>query len=492
MGNIFISGDYMGNNVENSRNIAEHGDIPAFLEQLSKDIRSQVNNIFGFAELISHEEVNKKVSDALIDIRKAASKALHVSEAISDLVKINNNTLKIEEEEYCFEDLSIEIRTMLEQSALRKGLEAIIEFDPDIPYTLIGDHERVLVMLMSMIAGAVDATDEGLISFNARCLPIDDKNVYLKFDLTDTSPGILNEGMLEALAGKPVSKISRDGEVDFSAIGSFVTRYMATRMGGKFTARVTPGKGVNLTLVIRQGKKGKDTLGRRFEQESKELAKSLAAENLIPEEIELDNDILVSLQDFGLNVGEALANFDGDEEEYIKVLLTTCRSSDTKAKMLNYYLEQHDYKNYVTAIHGILGVAQAIGADSLATKARELESAAKQGRRELIEMETRDFSENFDMLLTYIRSVIMSQDKIVSKGLVDKEDLRMIILELRGFLADYNIVEVETLFYSLGQFSFSNDSVMELIHRAEEQMLTYNYNAVEEILEQILAELDNE
>ncbi len=381
---------------------------------------------------------------------------------------------------------------MLEQSSLRKGLEVIIEFDPDIPYTLIGDHDRVLPMLTSMIAGAVDATDEGLITFSARCLPIDDKNIYLKFDLTDTSPGILNEGMLEALAGKPVSKIARDGEVDFSAIGSFVTRYMAMKMGGKFTARVTPGKGVNLTLIIRQGKVGKDTLGRRHERESKELARSIAAENAIPEEIELDNDMLVSLQDFGLNVGEALANFEGNEEEYVNFLLTNSRSSDTKAKMLNYYLEQRDYKNYVIAVHSILGVAQAIGADSIATKARELENAAKQGRRELIEVETRDFSENFDMLLTYIRSVIMSQDKIVNKGLIEKGDLRMIILELRGFLADYKINEVETLFYSLSQFSFSNDSVMELIHKAEEQMLTYNYNAVEEILEQILAELDNE
>ena len=68
----------------------------------------------------------------------------------------------------------------------------------------------------------------------------------------------------------------------------------------------------------------------------------------------------------------------------------------------------------------------------------------------------------------------------------------MIILELRGYLADYRINEVETLFYSLSQFSFHNDAVMELIHEAEEQMLTYNYNAVEEILGQISAELDNE
>ncbi len=482
----------MGKNDEMNRKKAEHGDIPAFLEQLSKDIRSQVNSIFGLAELISHEDINVKIRDALIDIRKSASKALHVSETISDLVKINNNTLEIAEEEYCFEDLSVELRTMTEQLALRKELETVIDIDPEIPYRLIGDHERIYPMIFSMISGAVDATEEGVISLSVRALPIDDDSIYIKFDVTDTSPGKVSESMIRALEGKPVTERTEDGNIDFSAIGVFVTRYMAMKMGGKFTAKIMPGKGVNLTLIIRQGKAGNDTIGNRYEQETRELEASIAAEAALPEEVDLGNDILIALQDFGLNVGAALANFEGNEEEYVNVLLTTCRSSDTKAQMLNYYLEQHDYKNYVIAMHGILGVAQVIGADNIATKARELENAAKRGKREQIETETRVFSENFDMLLTYIRSVIMSQDKIVSKGLIEKEDLRMIILELRGYLADYRINEVETLFYSLSQFSFPNDAVMELIHEAEAQMLTYNYNAVEEILGQISAELDNE
>ena len=137
----------MGINDGKNRKITGNGDIPVFLEQLSKEIRSQVNSIFGLAELISHEEISEKTNDALIDIRRAASKALHVSEAISDLVKINNNSLAIEEKEYSFEDLVLELRTMIEQSALRKDLETVINVDPNIPYRLIGDHDRLYPML---------------------------------------------------------------------------------------------------------------------------------------------------------------------------------------------------------------------------------------------------------------------------------------------------------------------------------------------------------
>ena len=407
------------------------------------------------------------------------------------MIKINNNSLVIKDEEYCFEDLTIDIRTLIEQAALRKNLETVIDIDPEIPYRLIGDKERLYPMLASMVAGSVDATNQGSISFSARCLPIDDESVYLKFDLSDTGSGILSEGIYQALEGRTITADESTGGISFESIGVFVTRYMALKMGGQFTAKAVPGKGATLSLIIRQGKVGNDTLGNRYEQETRELEESLAAEAERIEECELGNDMLISLQDYGLNVGAALSNFDGNEDEYCSVLLTTCRSCDTKAQMLNYYLEQHDYKNYIIAMHGILGVAQVIGADSIAAKARELENAAKQGKRDQITAETREFSENYEMLLTYIRSVIMTQDKIVSKGLIDREDLRMIIFELRGYLADYRINEVETLFYSLSQFSYPNDQVMELIHDAEEQMLTYNYNAVGDILEQIISELDS-
>ena len=196
---------------------------------------------------------------------------------------------------------------------------------------------------------------------------------------------------------------------------------------------------------------------------------------------------LAALEKMGLNVRAALSNFGGSAEEYRDVLLTTCRSSDTKALMLNHYLEQHDYKNYIVTMHGILGVAQVIGAESLEAQARELETAAKQGNRQSLEEKTQAFSEEFDRLLTSIRSAIMTQEKEINKGLIDKEDLLLIIYELQGYLSDYRVSEAEMLFYSLASFMYSNDRVMELIHRAEEQMLSYNYNDLNATLDEIIA-----
>ena len=264
-------------------------------------------------------------------------------------------------------------------------------------------------------------------------------------------------------------------------------------------AKMTDTEGRNTAAVIREaaasaaqnGRSGIriDTFGDKpGHADIEAILKNNIAEDKLTffSDYELEMDELVALEKMGLNVRAALANFGGSAEEYRDFLLTTCRSSDTKALMLNHYLEQHDYKSYIVTMHGILGVAQVIGADGLEARARELETEAKQGNRRSLEEKTQAFSEEFDRLLTSIRSVIMTQEKEINKGLIDKEDLLLILYELRGYLSDYRVNEAEMLFYSLSSFMYSNEKVMELIHRAEEQMLSYNYNEVTATLDEII------
>lgn len=194
-----------------------------------------------------------------------------------------------------------------------------------------------------------------------------------------------------------------------------------------------------------------------------------------------------TLEKLGINTKAALDNFDGDSEEYRNVLVSMCRSSDTKGKMLQYYLEQRDYKNYIVTMHGILGVARMIGAEWLAEKSIELEKAAKQGLRELIEKETPALADSFDKLLSSIRSAIITKDDAAAKGAIARDDLVGVIEELKGYLEDYRIEEVEELFYTLAQFSYPDDHVIALIHKAEESMLNYQYNDVLTVLDDILA-----
>ena len=222
------------------------------------------------------------------------------------------------------------------------------------------------------------------------------------------------------------------------------------------------------------------------------LKKYIPAEKInIVSRMQYTGDGLEALENLGLNTKGALANFNGDEEEYKDVLLTLCRSSDSKGKLLSHYIETHDYKNYIVAMHGILGVARVIGADWLATKSRELEKAAKQGIYGIIEKETGVLSEYFEKLLASIKTVLSKDTSETIMGEISKEDLISIINELRGYLDEYQLDEVEELFFTLAQFSYPDPRVMELIHSAEQHMLDYNYTEVADCLDEVSSILDH-
>ncbi len=619
----------MSNNLENSSANGLNGnvEISGFLKQLSNDMRMPLNDIVGCAEAISHESISTRARDGLLEIRLAANIMTHIAADMIDLVRIINNEIEIADDEYCFENLALDVRRTIEKEAEQKALKTIIDIDPSIPYRLFGDESRIKSMLGKLITNAIRVTESGNIVFAVKCLPAGDGKVFLKFDVSDSGDGVLEEDIVKVLGGKGATFDQGNRGVESASIGIFLTKYFAGCMGGKLSVKATPGKGCTFTLLISQRTVGVTTMGDIYEDEAEQISSEkdipftaetsrvlIAQKNLeearmnrkkfgkfmihaditgsskeavnlvgriyydmllidadMPElsgfeaaktvralakvgnedetyfsklpiiglvdkntgnlileaeeagmnecvlspadntrlekilstylpvekikyasEITRDGNGLASLEALGLNIREALANFAGDEDEYKEVLLTMCRSSDTKITMLKYYLEQHDYKNYIVAIHGILGVAQVIGADEIAARSRELERAAKQGMREVIERETESFGDAFDKLLTSVRSAIMSQDKNSNKGAIDKEDLIAIINELRVYLADYQLNEVETLFFTLAQFSYPNNRVMELIHVAEEQMLSYSYNEVIATLDSVIAELNAE
>jgi len=233
------------------------------------------------------------------------------------------------------------------------------------------------------------------------------------------------------------------------------------------------------------------TLGDFSQASLKELVKKFVPEvkiNIVSR-VGYTGKGLDALEDLGLNTREAIDNFNGDEDEYKEVLLTLCRSSDTKGKLLNHYIETHDYKNYIVAMHGILGVARVIGADWLATKSRELEKAAKQGIYSIIEKETGALSEYFEKLLSSIRTVLSQKKSEGIQGEISKPDLISIVTELKASLAEYQLDEVEELFFTLAQFSYPDPGVMELIHSAEEYMLGFQYTDVESCLDEIMKRL---
>ena len=582
-------------------------DVSGFLTNIGHEVRIPMNMILGSADLISHENISKKVHESVNNIRQAADMLLGITEDIIDLIRMSNGTLTINEAEYRTEELIVEIRSNLEGRALSAGIDVDFHIDGAMPYRLIGDRERIRLMVEKLVSNALALTSSGKMKFGVRIMKGGPGTCFVKFDIIDGSDRELPEEIVKIVSGVEISPEDNITTSDGNAVRVFLVKNLAAMMGGKLTAlstrtgsnvlslliaQKTVGVGINSDYesadeesepgsevfgaptarilivdpaaavnreVIKKFKRflidadivasgdralelcklvkydivliGKDikdfdagTLGNSIkalegtelltvagygrevegfgeffdpeatpEEQKNFLKKVIPAEKInIVSRSQYNGDGLEMLENLGLNTKDALANFNGDEEEYKDVLLTLCRSSDTKGKLLSHYIETHDYKNYIVAMHGILGVARVIGADWLATKSRELEKAAKQGIYSIIEKETGVLSEYFEKLLSSIRTVLSPENTEPIKGEISKEDLLSIINELHGYLDEYMLDEVEELFYTLAQFSYPDPHVMELIHNAEQHMLDYRYSDVSDCLEEVRKMLEGQ
>ncbi|MBR5369310.1 MAG: hypothetical protein IK138_08575 [Lachnospiraceae bacterium] len=581
-------------------------DVSGFLTNIGHEVRIPMNMILGSADLISHENISKKVHESVNNIRQAADMLLGNIEDIIDLIRMSTGDLTINEAEYKTEELLVEIRSNLEGRALSAGIEVDVHLDGAIPYRLIGDRERIRLMVEKLISNALALTSSGKMKFGVRIMKGGPGTCFVKFDIIDGSDRELPEEIVKIVSGVEITPGDNITTSDGNAVRVFLVKNLATMMGGKLTAistrtgsnvlslliaQKTVGAGINTDYeyseeensednelfsaptarilvvdgsiatdrsvislfkkfhidadvvdnggqaielcklikydVVLAGSNIKDfdavtlenslkslegaeglfvaAYGQQTEgfddffdpnastAEQKEfLKKYIPAEKInIVSRMQYTGDGLEALENLGLNTKGALANFNGDEEEYKEVLLTLCRSSDSKGKLLSHYIETHDYKNYIVAMHGILGVARVIGADWLATKSRELEKAAKQGIYGIIEKETGILSEYFEKLLASIKTVLSKDTSETIMGEISKEDLISIINELRGYLDEYQLDEVEELFFTLAQFSYPDPRVMELIHSAEQHMLDYNYTEVADCLDEVSSILDH-
>ncbi|MCR5432040.1 MAG: hybrid sensor histidine kinase/response regulator [Lachnospiraceae bacterium] len=578
-------------------------DVSGFLTNIGHEIRIPMNMILGSADLISHENINKKIHDSVNNIRQAADMLMGMTEDIIDLIRMSNASLSVSEAEYKLEELLVEIRSNLEGRALSAEIDVDISIDGDLPYRLIGDRERIRMMVEKLISNALALTSSGKMKFAVKIMNGGPGKCFIKFDIVDGSDRELPEEIVKIVSGIEINENDNIATSDGNAVRIFLVKNLATMMGGKLTAISTATGSNVLSLLIAQktvgigmnsdyevpdreewqdedetevfgaptarilivdgdiaqnkdvlkllkkylieadivdngdgaielckqikydivliGKGMKDfdpvTLRNSLksidgterleilayaskqegfddvfdpqgtpEQQKEFLKKYIPAEKInIVSKTQYSGNGLAALESLGLDTKGALANFNGDEDEYKEVLLTLCRSSDTKGKLLSHYIETHDYKNYIVAMHGILGVARVIGADWLATKSRELEKAAKQGVYGIIEKETGVLSEYFDKLLASIKTVLSTEPGETIMGEIDREDLISIINELRNYLDEYQLDEVEELFFTLAQCSYPDPHVMELIHNAEQHMLDYSYTEVAACLDEV-------
>ena len=207
-----------------------------FLASVSHEIRSPLNAIYGYAQLLERNEGRDAVSAARV-IRRSAEHLAHLVEGLLDMAQVEGGALKIERESIRFPEFLEQLIAMLELQAEAKGLALVLDCPPGLPEFVHADPKRLRQVLINLLTNAIKFTDQGTVT-----LKVEYRNQLATFSVIDTGIGIAPEDSARIFA--PFERVGGlAAERPGVGLGLAITQALVHIMGGEIRVESAPGEG---------------------------------------------------------------------------------------------------------------------------------------------------------------------------------------------------------------------------------------------------------
>jgi len=211
-----------------------------FLASLNHDIRSPLNGIIGYCELLSLEEGSRLSPNGQRDlgmVKKGAQTLLALINDVLELVRIQAGRTDVVPELVNFKALAEECTDTVRENLEGKALELSASLSEQV-YLLRTDELKLRQVLLHLLSHAASNTVAGKVSLTA-CA----EGREALFSVEDTGGG-LPEDQLALLFD---AKGRKAGE---HALGLVLARELTRVLGGSLSVRSTLGQGTTFTVRL--------------------------------------------------------------------------------------------------------------------------------------------------------------------------------------------------------------------------------------------------
>lgn len=236
---------------------AEHGDLienelrktseakTAFLSNLSHELRSPLNTIIGFAQLMGRDKhLKQEHHETLHTIMRSGEHLLNLINDVLSLAKIESGKLTLSKRLFNTKELLNSIYNMFKLRAEAKAIALKFSISEAFPAYVFGDENKLQQVLLNLLSNAIKFTDQGSVSLLA-----DWVNGQAKFIISDTGVGIeeqdINSMFLPFFQTETASKITGS-----TGLGLAISRSLVKLMGGDINVSSNVGKGTTFSFTV--------------------------------------------------------------------------------------------------------------------------------------------------------------------------------------------------------------------------------------------------
>ncbi|MCG6907222.1 MAG: response regulator [Desulfobacteraceae bacterium] len=215
-----------------------------FLANMSHEIRTPMNGVIAAAELALSEKLPERAAHYLEIIHTSAYSLLGIINDILDFSKIEAEKMALEARPFMLDEILDNVVDVFHNKVAENRIELLVDIDPGVPRTLVGDPLRLQQILTNLVSNSVKFTDKGgVILVGLVPAETTEERVFLKFFVKDTGIGIAPEYLPLLFQSFSQADASSTRKYQGTGLGLAICKQLVQMMGGTIWVESELGKG---------------------------------------------------------------------------------------------------------------------------------------------------------------------------------------------------------------------------------------------------------
>ncbi|NKJ01132.1 ATP-binding protein [Novosphingobium sp. SG707] len=224
-----------------------------YLANVSHEIRSPLNAIYGYAQLVERND-GAGAQEAATVIRRCSEHITSLVEALLDISQVEVGVIRVKPEPVRLDQFIEQLIRMVRPAASAKGLDFHYETKGRLPAVVRMDQSRLKQVLLNLLLNAVKYTDQGSVTLFLRY-----SGQVATFEVRDTGPGIREEDQRAIF--EPFDRGGNDALHSRPGVGLglAIARAIMGILGGQLELAGTSDEGTCFRLTIMLGEVAQTT-----------------------------------------------------------------------------------------------------------------------------------------------------------------------------------------------------------------------------------------
>ena len=268
-----------------------------FLFNMSHDIRTPMNAIIGFSDLLGKNLDNEeKVREYLKKIKSSGNFLMTIINQVLEMARIESGTAILKTEAANLSELFYSVNTVLESDIQLKGIHCSIDTNVQHKYAVC-DKTKLQEIYLNIMSNAIKYTPDGhSIHVTINETEFDDKKARYVFVCEDTGIGMAPEYLPHIFDEFSREHTATENKVNGTGLGLSIVKSFVELMNGKIHVESELGKGTKFTVEIPlELASEEDVCKKELPEQAFRTDKNIGKRILLAEDNELNAEIAMEL-----------------------------------------------------------------------------------------------------------------------------------------------------------------------------------------------------